>query len=116
MKNTTGNEDIDNTKSSNGINVVAEMKRYLFKEPICTSTFCAKRTEWFNICNIHPSGATRRLKRHQNKVKVEGFCLKYLISSLIFYFFCGSMKKFNQFSIKKKKKKKSPKLSLLHKN
>ena len=38
----------------------------------------------YNIFN--PFSATRRLKPHQNKVKVEGF-VKYLISSLIFYFF-----------------------------
>ena len=40
-----------------------------------------------------PFSATRRLKRRQNKVRVEGFLSKYLISSLVFFFFHGSMKK-----------------------
>ena len=51
---------------------------------------------------VNPFSATRRLKRPQNKVKVEGFRqnISYL-ASIFFYSFHGSMKKLNQFSKKK---------------
>ena len=48
---------------------------------------------------INPFSATRRYKCHQNKVKVKGLGGK---SSLdFFFFFHGSMKKFNQLAKKK---------------
>ena len=53
---------------------------------------------------INPFSATRLYKRHQNKVKVKGLGRNSSFSagfSIFFFFFHGSMKKFNQLAKKK---------------
>ena len=74
-----------------------------------SSAICVKESrKCIKIINLFSSA--RRTVRHQKKVKVKGLGLN--ISNLIFDFFHGSTKKFNQLAKKKKKKKKNPNLSL----
>ena len=64
------------------------------------------------MLSINPFSATRRYKRHQNKVKVKGLGRNSSYSAgfsrifyfFFFFFFYGSMEKFNQLAQKKKKK------------
>ena len=51
--------------------------------------------------NFNPFSATRRCKRHQNKVKVKGLGRNRSYFAGFFIFFHGSMKKYNQLAKKK---------------
>ena len=54
------------------------------------------------VGDINPFNTTKRLKRHQNKVKVEGFCLNILYLAWFFFVFFMFLWK-NSISFLKKK-------------